>query len=280
MKFRILAAIFLCAFTGLWAKEPVTRLASVETMSFNIRYGTAEDGTNSWYYRAGAVIEMIKDQAPDVIGMQEVLREQMDLLKDYLSYKCIGVGRDDGKREGEHMCIFYNPKTVKIQKWGTFWLSETPGKPSLGWDAACRRTATWALVKAKDSGRLFYFVNTHLDHVGAQARSNGLRLILDRIDAINTGGYPVILSGDFNVSPDDATLSPLGGRMQSAREIAFRTDEGATYNAWGHKENESVIDHIYESGFSSCQVFEVVRKPYMDKKYISDHYPVRATLIF
>ncbi|MBQ9185440.1 MAG: endonuclease/exonuclease/phosphatase family protein [Bacteroidales bacterium] len=280
MRYRILSFFMLLfAVSALAAKEPV-KPASVETMTFNIRYGTADDGTNSWYYRAGSVIEMINDQTPDIIGMQEVLREQIDLLKDYLSYKCIGVGREDGKKGGEHMCIFYNPKTVKIQKWGTYWLSETPDKPSKGWDGACKRTATWALVKMKESGKLFYFVNTHLDHVGVEARKKGLELILERIGKMNKEGYPLILSGDFNVSPEDETLAPLAGKMRSARDWAFRTDEGATYNAWGHKENESVIDHIFVSGFSGCPVFEVVRKPYLEKKFISDHYPVKATLIF
>ena len=280
MRLKTLSLLLaLAAFTGLAAKDPV-KPASLTTMSFNIRYGTADDGTNSWFYRAGAVIAMIEDQKPDIIGMQEVLYEQMALLKDYVSYKCIGVGREDGKKGGEHMCIFYNPKTVKVVKWGTYWLSETPDKPTLGWDAACKRTATWALIKHKESGKLFYFVNTHLDHVGVEARKNGLSLILDRIGSMNKEGYPLILSGDFNVTPDDATLDPLRGVLRSARDWAFKTDDGITYNAWGHKEHESVIDHIFVTGFSSCPVFEVVRKPYEDHKYISDHHPVKATLIF
>lgn len=280
MRLKILSAVMmLLAFSGLSAKEPV-KPTSITTMTFNIRYGTADDGTNSWFYRAGGVIDMINDQKPDIIGMQEVLHEQMALLKDYLSYKCVGVGREDGKKGGEHMCIFYNPKTVRIVKWGTYWLSETPDKPSLGWDGACKRTATWALVMHKDSGRLFYFVNTHLDHVGVQARKNGLSLILDNIGTMNKEGYPLILSGDFNVTPDDETLAPLAGKLRSARDWAVKTDEGATYNAWGHKDKESVIDHIFVTGFSSCPLFEVIRKPYDDHKFISDHHPVKATLIF
>ena len=280
MKLKILtAALLLFTIGSLAAKEPV-KPASVTTMTFNIRYGTAEDGTNSWYYRGGAVMEMISDQKPDIIGMQEVLRDQMDVLKEYLDYKCIGVGREDGKKGGEHMCIFYNPKTVKIVKWGTYWLSETPDKPSKGWDAACYRTATWALVKHKESGKMFYMVNTHLDHVGKEARKKGLELIIERIGTMNKEDYPLILSGDFNVTSDDETLAPLKGKLRNVRDWAFKTDDGATYNAWGHKEKEAMIDHIFASGFSSCPVFEVVRKPFLERKFISDHYPVKATLIF
>ena len=145
------------------------------------------------------------------------------------------------------MSIFYNKKTVKLIKWGTYWLSETPDKPSMGWDAACKRTATWALMQHKASGKKFYYVNTHLDHVGKEARQKGLELIVERIASMNPEGYP---------------------------------DEGITYNAWGKTENAAVIDHIYFSGFSSCPVFEVVTKPYMERKFISDHFPVRAVLVF
>lgn len=278
---RIVLCIFAAlSFTAaLFASEP-QKPASVNIMSFNIRYGAAEDGTNSWIYRAGSVIEMIKDQKPDVIGMQEVLADQKELLQDYLSYKCIGVGRDNGKKAGEHMCIFYNPKTVKILKWGTYWLSETPDKPSMGWDAVCYRTATWALIKDKTSGKRFYMVNTHLDHVGKEARKNGLNLILDRIASMNKEGLPLVLCGDMNVTPDDPTLAPLKGKMHNTRDWAYTTDTGATFNAWGHKEHEKVIDHIFVNGFTSCPAFSVIRKSYLDKKFISDHYPIVATLVF
>ena len=102
----------------------------------------------------------------------------------------------------------------------TFWLSETPEKPSMGWDAACFRTATWALMKDKKTGKKFYFVNTHLDHKGKEAQKNGLKLIVDRIAQINPDGYPMVLTGDFNITPDNKALTDLDAKMQSARKIA------------------------------------------------------------
>ena len=127
----------------------------IHAISFNIRYANAEDGTNSWKYRYPAVAMMLDDQRPDVAGLQECLYEQFEYLQTSLDklYKFVGVGRDDGKKAGEMMAIMYNPKTVSLVKWGTFWLSETPDVPSKGWDAACYRTATWALMKDKESGR-------------------------------------------------------------------------------------------------------------------------------
>ena len=218
----------------------------ITVISYNIRNGEANDGTNSWQYRYPTSAMMIMDQKPDIFGIQEAYDYQVAYLKEYCEgYKCVGVGREDGKHDGEHMSIFYNSKTVKLLKWGTYWLSETPDKPSLGWDAACRRTATWALMKDKKNGRKFYYVNTHLDHVGMLAQKNGLALIVDRIKAMNKEGYPMILTGDFNVEPSNPVLSDLDKMMTSARDAAVKTDKGGTYHGWG-KESE-VIDHIYLS---------------------------------
>ena len=137
----------------------------LSVISYNIRNGEAKDGTNSWQYRYPASAMMIMDQMPDIFGVQEAYDYQVRYLDEFCDgYKCVGVGREDGKSKGEHMSIFYNTKTVKLLKWGTYWLSETPDKPSKGWDAACKRTATWALLKDKKNGKKFYYVNTHLDH--------------------------------------------------------------------------------------------------------------------
>lgn len=251
----------------------------LKVMSYNIRYGTGKDGTNSWNLRYVATAEMLKDQMPDVFGVQEALSFQIDFIEEnFRDYKCVGVGRDNGKKEGEHMSIFWNKNTVSMSKWGTLWLSETPEKPSMGWDAACYRTATWALMKCKKTGRKFYFVNTHLDHVGVEARRKGLQLIVDRIAEINPEGLPMVLTGDFNMTPDSKELEDLDNVMDSARRIAEKTDSHDTFNGWG--KSTGIIDYIYVSGFSSCPEYQTVIKRYADRKFISDHYPVTAILIF
>lgn len=277
-KLTLVAAL---AFTlGFNAFAGSDKPAEITVISYNIRMGVAKDGTNSWEYRYPASAMMIEDQKPDIFGVQEAYDFQVKYMDEYCKgYKSVGVGREDGKSKGEHMSIFYNKKKISLLKWGTYWLSETPDKPSMGWDAACIRTATWALMKDKESGRKFYFVNTHLDHVGPIAKKKGLKLIVDRIKDMNPKGYPMILTGDFNTEPQEKDiLGELDTLMNSARETAVTTDKGDTFNGWG--KDKSVIDHIYWSGFSSCTTFEVIRKPYMDRKFISDHYPVKACLIF
>ncbi len=277
---------FLCLMMAAFIVLPQLAMAQkiaeesegLKVMSYNIRLGSANDGTNSWHLRYQATEKMLKDQSPDVFGVQEALEYQVRYIKEMCGYESVGVGREDGKKEGEFMSIFWNKKKVSMVKWGTFWLSETPKKPSMGWDAACFRTATWALMKDKKTGKKFYFVNTHLDHKGKEAQKNGLKLIVERIAEINPEGYPMVLTGDFNIEPDNANLAELDQKMQSTRKIAARTDSHDTFNGWG--KGKGIIDYIYVSGFSSCPEYQTVTKKYDNRKFISDHYPVTATLIF
>ena len=273
-----LAAFFLLPVSGIAKKNGQKEL---KVMSYNIRMGIAKDGTNSWEFRCPATIEMLNAQKPDVFGVQEAFEFQIRFIEEYCrDYKSVGVGRDDGKKKGEYMSIFWNKKTVSLLKWGTFWLSETPDKPSKGWDAHCRRTATWALMKDKKTGKKFYFVNTHLDHKGKEAQKNGLKLIVDRIESINPQGYPMVLTGDFNIKPDNAALVGLDSRMQSTRKIAADTDNHNTFNGWSVKPTDSVIDYIYISGFSSCPQYKTVTEKYAERPFVSDHYPIFARVIF
>lgn len=282
--FFILSAALISMSAAAKPKQEAVP-TQIKVMSYNIRLGTADDGTNSWQYRYPATGAMIEDQKPDVFGVQECLIFQEKFIttnfdghQGRMSYKCVGVGRDDGKK-GEKMDIFYNAKTIKLLKWGTYWLSETPEVPgSKGWDARHPRTATWALMKDKKSGKQFYFVNTHLDHKGAEARRNSLALIVDRIAAMNPDGYPMVLMGDFNISPDNAGLVELNKIMKSARIYAEKTDSEPSFNGWG--KSAEVIDYIYYSGFSNCKEFKTVTKSYLDRKFISDHNPVTALLVF
>ena len=253
--------------------------ASVSVMSYNIRYGKAKDGTNSWLLRCNATIEMMNDKRPDLMGVQEALDFQLKFVKEYTKgYAWVGVGRDDGKHKGEHMSIFYNKKNISLIKWGNWYLSETPDKVSTGWDAKYPRTATWALFRDKRSGKKFFYVNTHLDHIGAVAQAEGLKLIQRKIAEMNPKGWPLILSGDLNILPDNPAILELDKTMKSARDVAAKTDRHASFNGWGKA--DKIIDYIYFSGFSRCASFETVTKEYDGRKFISDHHPIIAVLDF
>jgi len=266
----------------------------LSVISFNIRVsgGISElINPNSWSRRKSATPAMIKDQCPDIFGVQEALSDQLTYVGDNLpNYSYVGVGREDGKEiseitdskaSGEIMAIFYNTSKIKLLEWGTFWLSATPDKPSKSWEADYNRTMTWAKMHMKYNGMKFFYVNTHLDSDSALARKNGLKLILDKIAEKNTDNLPVVLTGDFNIIPTDSVLDDVLGKaeMLDARTTAEETDDLPTFNGFGN-EDERVIDYIYYRGFSSCPEYETIVKQYANIQYISDHYPIVARLMF
>ena len=250
---------------------------SLKVMSFNVRTSVKDDGPNSWEFRRPASVAMLNEQRPDIFGVQEAQPDQLVYIAsecpDYIPF---GEGRDGGE-EGEHAAIFYNRNVLELVDGGTWWLSETPDTVSRGWDAKYPRTATWGLMEDLRNGKQFYFVNTHLDHKGALARKNGLKLILEKTRGLNPE-IPLVLTGDFNVSPGDECLEDLDRQMQSARAVAKITSDKPSCNHY--KSSTEIIDYIYFIGFDRADKFEVLDKEYAGVPYISDHYPITATLIY
>lgn len=251
----------------------------LKVMTYNIRFATSKDGPNAWNRRKEASLAMIADQQPDVFAMQEVLGKQKKYIDKFCTgYKGVGVGRENGKKRGEHTTIHWNTNTVNMLDWGTLWLSETPEKPSVGWDAWHPRTFTWALMEKKDSGKKFYFVNVHLDHAGGEARKNGLDLAKRVIDELNVDGYPVVMVGDFNVTPNNAIISDFNTKMKNATQHAETVDKEESFNQWG--ERFITLDYVFYNGFAKCHNYDVVTEKYAGKEWISDHFPVTAQFTF
>ena len=248
-------------------------------MSFNIRYNGVweDDGENAWQYRRDAVAAMILKEKPDAVGMQEVLPDQMAFLDSALSkhYWRIGVGRDDGDTVGESMCIYYNYNRLKLIGWHTYWLSETPDSVSYGWDAACRRTVTVGTFEDAHTGKSFTYMNTHLDHVGKEARKNSVKQLCSLADKCEG---PVVIGGDMNSGIEDSIFLPLSYRkLYSARDIAAVSDTAYTFTAFG-KNAPSRIDHFFVRGWA-VQRFRTMNGDY-GVPYISDHYPIEVVLQF
>lgn len=276
--FLLITALMLVSCAKVDAKEKDdTRLV---VMSYNIRSdidGKLSDGNDSWCYRQDASYELFKEYAPDVCGMQEVRPHQKyDMEMNCPGYVFIGVGRDDGLNKGEHMLIAFRKKSLKLLEWGTYWLSETPDVPSKGWDAAYPRTATWAKFRHIATGKEFFFVNTHLDNKGAEAKRNGLALIVNKIAAMNPEDLPMLLTGDFNMHPTDANMDDLKKVMTSARNGAEESDTAPSFNDFGRSDHLWILDYIYYRGFSACKKFFVINKQFGKIPYISDHYPIES----
>ena len=250
-------------------------------ISYNVRFSSVPetDGANRWELRRDASIKMVAEQKPLAMGLQEACPDQIDFLDQNLTgYKHIGVGRDDGNRAGEMMAIYYDTTRLTLLNSGTFWLSDTPDKVSIGWDAACNRTCTWGHFKVNDTGFEFLYFNTHLDHVGSQARRNSIKLIVAKMAELNPNNVPVFLSGDFNSTTDDTIFEPLKASLKDAREVSAISDKNITYNGFGKvidnpdTRKEWVIDHIFFSGVNPV-AFRVVMCNF-GVPFISDHYPI------
>ena len=271
-KCAICAIVGLIAWTGCMEK-PV----DIKVISYNIRLSTKSDGDNWWENRKQASINMINEEKPTIFGLQEALPVQVEYLAENLpEYAYIGVGRDDGKQKGEFMAIFYRQDEVELLDGGTFWLSETPDTPSRGWDAACFRSCTWTKLKMKSNGKIFAYLNTHLDHVGKEARKEGLALIAKRAQEIVSDDMPVFLTADFNAVTSNPIFESVKAIMKDAREVAPETDRRATINFYqpGNEDKADwIIDHIFFRG-ATPKTFKVLRDKNYGAPYISDHYPV------
>lgn len=191
--------ILLFAYTKSFGQE-------VKVLSWNIRFDTKNDAVDQWNNRKKDMIIALKKESPDFFGIQEGLIHQVQYLdKKLKKYKYIGVGRDDGKVGGEMMALFYDHNKWKPIDTGNFWLSDTPDQVSRGWDAACNRITTYGVFR-NSIGDTIAVYNTHLDHMGVEARKNSVR----QLNQIIVGNpYPKILIGDFNFNPNNPLYTEL-----------------------------------------------------------------------
>ena len=258
MKRLLLFALLLLSF----------QLSAQQLMvgSYNIRYKNWNDSVqgNVWNKRCQVICDQLNFMAPDVFGAQEVLYGQLQDMKAALDgYDYIGIGRDDGERAGEHEAIFYKTDKIKLLDHGDFWLSETPEKPGLGWDAVCIRICTWGKFSLDET--VFYYLNLHMDHVGVIARREAAKLVVARIREIAQGA-PVVLTGDFNVDQTNeiyAIFTESGLLKDSYDAARIRFAENGTFNAFKTEYyTTSRIDHVFVSPEIQVESYGVLTNSY------------------
>lgn len=275
---------FLCLWGG--ARRAHAEPASeheLNVMTFNIRYGTANDGPNRWENRRQMVCDLIAEHRPDVLGLQEALKFQIDaVLKAVPGYVLIGVGREDGREKGEYSCILYRPERLDLTRSGTFWLSDTPDVPgSITWGNACTRICTWGRFTDRKTGRTFYVYNTHLDHVSQPSRESSAVLIAERMaDAKQT---PCILMGDFNAGESNAAVRYIKGSAPVAMQDTFRIihpdeKEVGTFNGFTGRSSGEKIDYVFVGPGWKTLDAAIIRTS-RDARYPSDHFPLTAKLL-
>jgi len=273
--------VFLLMTILLTATSAISQTHKV--VSYNIRFNNPDDGENAWENRKFLVTDLLRFHEADIIGMQEVLYDQLtDISLQLPAFDQIGVGREDGKAGGEYSPIFYNSRKYQLKNHGWFWLSETPEKPSMGWDAACKRICTYALFEDYEKRENFWVFNTHFDHVGDEARINSARLILQKIDSLNTKDDPVILTGDFNLTPETKPIERIETQFFDSRKVSAQTPYGpeGTFNGFNfNSELKNRIDYIFVKGKLNVEKYGVLTDSY-ENRYPSDHLPVLVEIEF
>lgn len=271
--------VLLLLFVGISA---ISQTDSYKMMTYNIRYDNPGDGENTWSKRKAFLSDQIAYNEPDIFGIQEGLYHQVQYLDSvFVDYAYLGVGRDDGKAKGEFSALFYNKQKLKVIKEGTFWLSETPDQISVGWDAAMERICTYGLFENKTNKARFWVFNTHFDHIGDVARVKSAILILEKIAEFNTNNLPVIVMGDFNLTPETEPIQLLSEVLNDSKQASLAKPFGpsGTFNAFEF--SKPVLDRI-DYIFTSKNQVEVLKYAVLsdskDCKYPSDHLPVIVEL--
>ncbi len=290
----VLMAGVVCA--GRWAlPEASTPTGTgryvVRVMTFNIRVDTILDVFNGWSDRRDMVCDVISDCRPDMLGLQEALKHQVDdILRELDGYKAIGVGRRDGRTKGEYNCILYRTDRFQLIDSGTFWLSDTPETPgSTSWGNLPARICTWGRFANKWTGRAFYVYNLHLDNLSQRSRKKSVQLLAGRLQARDYQD-PFIVTGDFNAGERNSAMRYLKGHavgglgtppiamVDTFRALYPHEQTVGTRVGFRGTGNGTKIDYILAGPQIRVLQADIIRKDRRGR-YPSDHFPVTATLL-
>ena len=271
MKFAIFSIMLLLSTISTVLSQTAILI------TYNIRYNNENDGINAWPNRKYQVTDLLRFHEADIIGLQEVLYDQItDVSLQLPGFDQVGVGRDDGNAAGEYSPIFYNSRKYQLKEHGWFWLSETPDFPSLGWDAACKRICTYVLLEDYDKRKSVWVFNTHFDHLGNEARINSAQLIMRKIDTLNTRNFPVVLMGDFNLTPESKPIERIETVFYDSKKVSQQVPYGpeGTFNDFDfNSELKNRIDYIFVKGKIDIIKYGVLTDS-NEQHYPSDHLPV------
>lgn len=247
-------------------------------LTFNLRVHVEQDGENAWPHRVEAAAEAVHASRADIVCTQEgKLAMLKDLQEQLPEYAWLGEGRSNGA-DDEYCAVFYLRESFQVMESGTFGLSERPDQLGfMSWQTACPRICTWARLQHKD-GQSWLIFNTHLDHISEEARREGARLIVQRMEQISGAlGIPAVLCGDFNCEPDSEAIRILEQAGMRSVYSALRERPGRTFHGFHGGESGEPIDYIFVQAQVGIVSANVDRSLY-GGRYPSDHYPVGARI--
>lgn len=247
--------------------------------TWNLRLNTPGDGPNAWPRRRESVKALIARHDFHVLGTQEGLADQINYLDAMPGYARAGVGRDDGERAGEFIAIYYQGERFARAGSGHFWLSETPDRPSIGWDGhCCRRLAGWVRLRERSTGREFVVFSVHFDHEGVVARRESARLLLQRMQEI-AGPLPLLCLGDLNAVPQSEPHAILTATLRDAYDATMLPPEGpiGTFNGFADGPLRDRIDYVLVGARWRVLRYATIADR-EGGRWPSDHLPVMARL--
>ena len=252
---------------------------TAKVITYNIRYDNSTDSLNpnSWANRKLHVCDLLRFHEPDIFGLQEALYNQVtDISLQLLRYDHVGVGQMDGRGLGEYAPIYYDSRRFQLKDHGWFWLSERPNIPSRGWDAGGNKICTYVLLEDYDKRRSVWVFNTQIDQIGLKAQANSVKLIMQKIDSLNTKNDPVILMGDFNMTPDAKPIERIENNFYDSRKVTEQAPYGpeGTYNGFDiDSDLKTRLDYLFVKGKIEVKKYGVLTDMY-DHQFPSDHFPV------
>ncbi|MDZ7263164.1 MAG: endonuclease/exonuclease/phosphatase family protein [candidate division KSB1 bacterium] len=268
----------------------------LKVMTFNIRYGTAEDGANSWEFRKTALLKLIQVYQPDILGTQEALEFQIAAIRAACpQYGVFGIGRYQGielpdrpheSLDGESCRIFYDSTKFLLLQQGTFWHSDTPEiAGSMNWGNTLPRITTWGILQSRKTSQQWVVMNTHY-HWDEPYVTNATKLILQR-QATIAGKLPTILMGDFNLSPAATSHDLLCGQTKwdsltgpfrdTWRARKKSETHAGTYHGFKGDSSGDRIDWILVTNEVGIKDIRILHDRW-EGHYPSDHFPVLAVL--
>lgn len=247
-------------------------------MTYNIRYNNPNDGDNWWDNRKDDVVKLLQYYQPDFFGTQEGLLGQLTFIDAQLKdYNYVGVGRDDGKQKGEFTAIFYNTQKFELIKTETFWLSETPDKVSVGWDASMERICTYGAFKNMENKAIVHVFNGHFDHIGPEARKSSAMVIEQKINQLKILEEPIIVMGDFNCGEKDEPIQVFKSFLDDAISNSPNGLYGPPGTFNGFDENmvpQNRIDYIFTKNIGTIINYRHINDKRNNGLCVSDHLPV------
>lgn len=268
--------------SSLLALSPAVAATPLRAGSFNLRFDNPADGPDAWSLRRDAVLALIRRHRFDLLATQEGLLHQIEAIEGLGEFGRVGVGRDDGRSAGEFAALFYRRSRFELLAHGDFWLSQTPQRPSRGWDArCCPRVVSWARLRDREDGRCWLVASVHLDHQGRVAQIESARLLLRWLQQ-QAGDDLQLLLGDFNLSPERAATAMLRERLQDAHELSESPPQGpaGSFHGFGRLLPATArIDHAYVDPRVRVLSHQFIADQREDGRYPSDHFPLLVQLL-